>query len=270
MQSNGKNKKSRREFLKKTALGAAAAGAANLAVSCQGNQPETSTQSRTSGTPETENLPDESNRSETLPKPENDTSQPIANDFTKQSAALSPDKIADSACQFCNSLCRLKVHVKNGRIIEVLGEPDDPVQAGGLCVKGPMMAQLVYNRFRLTKPMKRISGNKGDANSKFAPISWDEALETIAKKFLALRDAKQARSIASKTSGRMPRGIGTLIGRYFTLLGSPNDTDVGPVCNDAGGNALAQTLGLGNFTNGYGLTGQQEKRIWVRQNTCCF
>jgi len=259
MKSNGKNKKSRREFLKKTALGAAAAGAANLALSGQANQPETSTQSRTSGTPETENLPDESNRSETLPKPENDTSQPIANDFTKQSAALSPDKIADSACQFCNSLCRLKVHVKNGRIIEVLGEPDDPVQAGGLCVKGPMMAQLVYNRFRLTKPMKRISGNKGDANSKFAPISWDEALETIAKKFLALRDAKQARSIASKTSGRMPRGIGSLIGRYFTLLGSPNDTDVGPVCNDAGGNALAQTLGLGNFTNGYGLDGATGK-----------
>jgi len=34
MKSNGKNKKSRREFLKKTAFGAAAAGAANLAVSC--------------------------------------------------------------------------------------------------------------------------------------------------------------------------------------------------------------------------------------------
>src|SRR5262249_32946455 len=35
--------------------------------------------------------------------------------------------------------------------------------------------------------------------------------------------------------------------------GSPNDTDVGPVCNDAGGNALAATFGLGNFTNGYGV-----------------
>jgi anaerobic selenocysteine-containing dehydrogenase len=46
-----------------------------------------------------------------------------------------------------------------------------------------------------------------------------------------------------------------LVGRYFTLLGSPNDTDVGPVCNDAGGNALAWTFGLGNFTNGYGIDG---------------
>ena len=75
-------------------------------------------------------------------------------DFTQQSGALQPDRIVDSACQFCNSLCRLKVHVKAGRIIDVVGEPDDPVQAGGFCVKGPMMTQLVYNRLRLTQPLK--------------------------------------------------------------------------------------------------------------------
>ena len=55
--------------------------------------------------------------------------------------------------------------------------------------------------------------------------------------------------------------MGSLAGRFFTLLGSPNDTDVGPVCNDSGGNALAWTFGLGNFTNGYGKdenTGQED------------
>lgn len=64
-------------------------------------------------------------------------------DFTQQSGALQPDAIVDSACQFCNSLCRLK------------------------------------------------------ADSKFEPISWDEALETIAAKFLALRDAGEVRAIAT-------------------------------------------------------------------------
>lgn len=115
------------------------------------------------------------------------TTSPSAEfDFTQKSGALQPDAIVDSACQFCNSLCRLKVHVKDGRIIDVLGEPDDPVQAGGFCVKGPMMTQLVYNRFRLKSPMKRVAGEKGSPDSKFEPISWDEALGTIAAKFLAL------------------------------------------------------------------------------------
>jgi formate dehydrogenase (coenzyme F420) alpha subunit len=50
-------------------------------------------------------------------------------DFKRQSAALQPDRIVDSACQFCNSLCRLKVHMKSGRVIDILGEPDDPVMA---------------------------------------------------------------------------------------------------------------------------------------------
>src|SRR5262249_32868724 len=101
-------------------------------------------------------------------------------DFTEDSAALQADQAIDSAGRFCTSLCRPKVHLKAGRVIDIRGEPDDPVQAGGLCVKGPMMAQLVYNRFRLTRPMKRVGGDKGSPDSKFEAISWDEALALIA------------------------------------------------------------------------------------------
>jgi len=173
-------------------------------------------------------------------------------DLTKASGALQADQVVNSVCQFCNSCCRLKVHLKDGRIIDVTGETGDPVQDGGICVKGPMMTQLVYNRFRLTTPLKRVGGEKGSADSKFEPCSWDEALGLIADKFLALRDAGEARAIANKTSGRLQRGTGSVIGRFFSLLGSPNDTDVGPVCNDAGGDALGWTFGMGNFTNGYG------------------
>ncbi|MCC5653214.1 molybdopterin-dependent oxidoreductase [Nostoc sp. XA013] len=228
MTSKGRKKTSRRGFLQGAAISTAALSAAELLK---------------------KEVADAAS-------PEQDQAIPLQStefDFIQKSAALEPDKIVDSACQFCNSLCRLKVHLKDGRIIDVLGEPNDPVQAGGFCIKGPMMTQLVYNRFRLKSPMKRVDGNKGDSNSKFEPISWDEALSIIASKFLALRDAGQARAIANKTSGRLPRGTGSLVGRYFSLLGSPNNTDVGPVCNDAGGNALAWTFGLGNFTNGYGI-----------------
>src|SRR5579871_1320509 len=114
-------------------------------------------------------------------------------DFTGHSAALQPDRIVASACQFCNSDCRLHVHLKAGRVIDVRGEPADPVQAGELCVKAAMMPQLVYNRHRLTRPLKRVGGTKGSPDSKFEPVSWDEALALIARKFLELRDAGEAR-----------------------------------------------------------------------------
>ena len=174
-------------------------------------------------------------------------------DLTQESAALSPDKIIDTACQFCNSHCGMKVSLKSERVIGIHGESEDPVQDGKLCVKAKMMPELVYNQHRLTTPLRRVSGNKGSEDSEFESISWDTALRTIAERMVELRDAGEAHAVANRTTGRMPRGTGALIARLFSLLGSPNDTDVGPVCNDAGANALSATFGLEYFTNGYGV-----------------
>jgi anaerobic selenocysteine-containing dehydrogenase len=175
--------------------------------------------------------------------------------FTHHSPALEPDKKVMSACQFCNANCRLQVGLKAGHVIEIRGETQDPVQHGNLCVKADLMPQLVYNDMRLKTPLRRVSGKKGSTDSKFEAITWDEALRIIAKKLLALRDSGQAHTIANRTTGRQPRGTGALVARLFAMLGSPNNTDVGPVCNDAGADALAMTFGLGNFTNGYGVDG---------------
>jgi anaerobic selenocysteine-containing dehydrogenase len=235
MSTSDNNRFSRRRFLRGGVFGAAAASAVGL-------RPAPAAAGEEGLFPKTSPLPS-------------------GFDFTKSSGALQPDAIVNSACQFCNSLCRLKVHIKDGRIIDVTGETEDPVQDGGLCVKAEMMTQLVYNRFRLTQPLKRTGGEKGSPDAKFEPCTWDEALDLIAAKFIALRDAGEAHAIANKTSGRLQRGTGSIIGRFFTLLGSPNDTDVGPVCNDAGGDALGATFGMGNFTNGYGIdenTGKED------------
>ncbi|MFF3000754.1 molybdopterin-dependent oxidoreductase [Streptomyces sp. NPDC057950] len=179
--------------------------------------------------------------------------------FTDESAALHPDRTVTSACQFCNSNCALTVSLRADRIIGVQGASGDPVQQGNICVKAPMMAELVYSPLRVTKPLIRTGGRKGSNESTFREASWDEALDVIAGRLLKLRDAGEAHTIANRTTGRLPRGTGSLVARLFALLGSPNNTDVGPVCNDAGGNALKASFGLGNFTNGYGTDGATGK-----------
>lgn len=182
-------------------------------------------------------------------------------DLTRGSSALQPTRTVRSACQFCNSLCALDVDLKDDRIVGVRGVAGDRVQHGEVCVKADLMTELVYNPHRLKTPMKRAGGVKGSPESRFEAISWDEAYDIIARKLIEIRDQGDAHTVANKTSGRMPRGAGAVIGRFFTLYGSPNDADVGPVCNDAGGNALAHTFGLGNFTNGYGIdeaTGRED------------
>lgn len=197
----------------------------------------------------------------TTPKVRKEADGTTTFDFTASSGALQPDRTVRSACQFCNSLCALEVDLKGERILAVRGVKQDPVQQGELCVKAQMMTEFVYSPNRIRRPMKRVGGKKGSKDSRFEEISWAEAEEIIARKLLAIRDDGEAHTVASKTAGRMPRGAGALIGRFFALLGSPNATDVGPVCNDAGGDALARTFGLGNFTNGYGVdpaTGRED------------
>jgi anaerobic selenocysteine-containing dehydrogenase len=147
------------------------------------------------------------------------TTSPAAKpfDFTRASAALEPDAIVDSACQFCNSLCRIKVAKKSGRVIEIRGEPADPVQAGSLCAKAPMMRELIYNRHRVTHPMKRVSGAKGDPSSQFAKVTWDEALDGIARKLLEINPGTLTPKATLGVPARRPAGF-PLVG----MIGRPS------------------------------------------------
>ncbi|EWM19015.1 molybdopterin-dependent oxidoreductase [Kutzneria sp. 744] len=199
-------------------------------------------------------------QADSLPAADSATAPPGGElNFTADSAALQPDTTIATACQFCNANCRLHVGLRAERIISVQGEQQDPVQRGNICVKAPMMAELVYNPLRLRTPLIRTGGAKGSTDSTFEPATWDQALDVIAKRMLQLRDAGRVAAIANRTTGRLPRGVGSLVARLFALLGSPNNTDVGPVCNDAGANALKATFGIGNFTNGYGTDGATGK-----------
>ncbi len=238
-------KSTRRTFLK----GALVSGGAFLAQSCAGPT--------TDGKLAVEVKPDAPSAS----LKDAGALQPSGFDFSTGSPALGGVRVR-SACQFCNANCGLDVRVNRGRVVQIAPIDGDAVQAGQICVKAEMMGQIAHSGHRLRRPLLRVAGAKGDQEgSKFKEVSWDEALEVVARRFLKLRDAGQAHTIANRTSGRMLRGAGSIIARFFDLLGSPNATDVGPVCNDAGGNALSWTFGLGNFTNGYGvdpITGSED------------
>ena len=75
--------------------------------------------------------------------------------------------------------CGILAHVEDGRIKKIEGDPDCPLNRGTICAKGLAQIERLNHPDRLTYPMKRM-GNRGEG--KWARISWDEALETIAKK----------------------------------------------------------------------------------------
>lgn len=81
-------------------------------------------------------------------------------------------------CRFCGTGCHVMVGVKDDRIVAVTGDRKADVNKGLLCVKGYHTGMILYGADRLKTPLLRKQG-------KLEPVSWDEAINTIAKKIAA-------------------------------------------------------------------------------------
>jgi nitrate reductase NapA len=84
---------------------------------------------------------------------------------------------AKAPCRFCGTGCHVQVGTKGGKVVAVQGDAKAEVNKGLLCVKGYHVGSALYGKDRLTKPLLRKNG-------KLEPISWEEAIEIIAKRAL--------------------------------------------------------------------------------------
>lgn len=78
-------------------------------------------------------------------------------------------------CRFCGTGCHVQVGVEDGRVVAIQGDQQADVNAGLLCVKGYHVGGVLYGEDRLTQPLLRKNG-------KLEPISWDEAIDVVAKR----------------------------------------------------------------------------------------
>ncbi len=92
-------------------------------------------------------------------------------------------KSSTTICPYCAVGCGLIVHTKNGRIVNIEGDPDHPINQGSLCSKGSSLFQVAVNDRRLQKVMYRAPGS-----DRFEEKSWDWALDRIARKMKETRD----------------------------------------------------------------------------------
>lgn len=91
-----------------------------------------------------------------------------------------------SACPHdCPDTCAMITTVRDGRAVEVRGNPEHPFTRGGLCVKVNDYQNRVYSPDRVLHPLKR-SGRKG--SGEFRRIGWDEALDEIKTRWTAIID----------------------------------------------------------------------------------
>ena len=100
----------------------------------------------------------------------------------------------ETLCLGCSVGCGLHLLVRDNRIIRVLGEWDAPVNKGVLCELG-RYETLNEKRSRVEVPMVRKNGG-------LAPVSWDEALQTVANKLQTISGDPEKR-VAALASTRL-------------------------------------------------------------------
>ncbi len=153
---------------------------------------------------------------------------------------MSRNKVVKSTCVGCFSGCGMLVHVEDGKIVKVEGDPDAPINKGILCPKGEASLELLYHPERLKHPLKR-AGERGEG--KWQQISWDEALSTVADAMTKAKQNYGAESVAFFRGAAKGIQDGVMT-RLASTFGTPNVTSQAFVCFHPARNAAMITLGV--------------------------
>ena len=129
--------------------------------------------------------------------------------------------IIRSACRGCHGGCGVLVRVKDGRAVEIKGDPDSPINRGKLCVKGKYYHSITHSDLRLTAPLRRTKSGWGE-------ISWEDALGEITDRFLDLKEKHGPEALVlGYGTGRDNESF---IYRFANLFGTPNVLTAGHMC----------------------------------------
>ena len=146
-------------------------------------------------------------------------------------AAADPQKVEQAgevkkvftACRGCIAFCGVVAHVKDGRVIKIEGNKDNPLSRGALCAKGLSGLQALYHPNRNKYPMKRV-GERG--SNEWERISWDEAIDMIATKFMEFYHKYGPESVMASTGGGGNPNFPSTH-RFITAFGGSNSFEPG-------------------------------------------
>lgn len=97
---------------------------------------------------------------------------------------LAGTEVFTTACNFCSCGCGMLCYVKNGKLVDVRGDPDHIINEGALCSKGAAIIAAHESERRVLQPLYRAPGS-----DHWQSLSWEEALGKVAGKIKQTRDA---------------------------------------------------------------------------------
>jgi len=174
------------------------------------------------------------------------------------SAAMAPRKMKGGSpakgdwvatcCQGCTQWCAIEVFVQDGRAVRVRGNQNSKTNHGYVCPRGHLIPAQLYNPDRIKVPLKRTNPVKGrGVDPRWVPITWDEALDTVADKMIELRKNGEAHKFVYIRGRYSSTATGLLYGALPRIYGSTNYFSHSAICAEAEKMGPGLTQGFFNY-----------------------
>ncbi len=150
-------------------------------------------------------------------------------------------EVKETTCYMCACRCGIRVHLRDGEIRYIEGNPNHPLNHGVICAKGSSGIMKQYSPGRLTKPLLRRSGAERGEGA-FEPISWEHAFELLAERLRKIRSEDPKRFALFTGRDQMQ----ALTGLFAKQFGTPNYAAHGGFCSVNMAAGLIYTIG-GSF-----------------------
>ncbi|SEJ35034.1 molybdopterin oxidoreductase family protein [Paraburkholderia diazotrophica] len=150
-------------------------------------------------------------------------------------------EVKTTTCYMCACRCGIRVHLRDGEVRYIDGNPEHPLNQGVICAKGSSGIMKQYSPARLTQPLLR----KQDAprgSAQFEPVSWDVAFDMLEKRLAHLR-ATDPKKFALFTGRDQMQALTGLFAKQF---GTPNYAAHGGFCSANMAAGMIYTMG-GSF-----------------------
>ncbi len=164
-----------------------------------------------------------------------------------------------TVCTHCSVGCAIDAVVENG--VWVRQEPvfDSPLNLGAHCAKGASIREHGHGEFRLKTPMKLVNG-------KYQKISWDQAINEVGDKLLALRKEAGPDSVFWVGSSKHSNEQSYLMRKFVSYFGTNNCDHQARICHSTTVAGVANTWGYGAMTNSYNDMGNSKCALYIGSN----
>ncbi|OZB43210.1 MAG: formate dehydrogenase [Thiomonas sp. 13-66-29] len=169
-------------------------------------------------------------------------------------------EVKSTTCYMCACRCGINVHVRDGEVRFIEGNPNHPLNHGVICAKGSAGIMKQVSPARLTQPLRRKPGSERGAGE-FEPISWDDAFAMLESRLRHLR-ATDPKQFALFTGRDQMQALTGLFAREF---GTPNYAAHGGFCSVNMAAGMIYTTG-GSFWE-FGGPDLQQSKLFVMIGT---